>query len=690
MPPGTDSIAAAPSRETSFPDIRPRTHALRDDIQWLRGLSVLAVLFYHADKSLLPGGYLGVDVFFVLSGFLITRNIFPDIERGTFSYAEFIARRFRRLLPACYAMLAFTTALSCVLLTHDDLLGLIRQLAGTLTFAANVVLWQQAGYFDASSALKPLLHTWSLSLEEQYYLVLPFLLGVGAARRRPVALLIAALLVSLIACLATLPHKPSATFFLLPFRAWELLAGSVCAVLSLKHPFPSIPAIPAAAKFTALAVLVGTLAFPPAAPHPGIGALIAVLATAVLMLGAIDFGTRAPARAMIFLGDISYSLYLVHWPLFALANHVYADAVPFPVKALLCAAALILATLSWHFVEQPFRTARGMARHRTFLLAGLAGAALLIATLAGAALTHVLRPAVSGPSLPVFSPNYGLDRACAADRTFDALPACQWSPAPSIPPSVLLWGDSYAMHLAQGMQTQSRFGFVQATKTSCGPVPGAAPMSGTSRAPWANECLSFNDSVVRYLDEHPEIRVVVLGSKWRQFFTPDGIDGFLLRDDAETTVRSDAALDPAWVGERVRALIEHLVASGRKVVLALPPPSASFDIRRCQARRSEGLPFVGAPDDCHIDRAASAARDATLTRVLDAVGQEAGAVVFSLEPHLCTGDRCASSLDGTVLYQDEGHLSAPGSALIGERFGLNRIVTALDRADTDPDQKGKQ
>ena len=98
MPPGTDSIAAAPSRETSFPDIRLRTHALRDDIQWLRGLSVLAVLFYHADKSLLPGGYLGVDVFFVLSGFLITRNIFPDIERGTFSYAEFIARRFRRLL----------------------------------------------------------------------------------------------------------------------------------------------------------------------------------------------------------------------------------------------------------------------------------------------------------------------------------------------------------------------------------------------------------------------------------------------------------------------------------------------------------------------------------------------------------------------------------------------------------------
>ena len=148
---------------------------------------------------------------------------------------------------------------------------------------------------------------------------------------------------------------------------------------------------------------------------PQQSALIVVLATAVLMLGAIDFGTRAPARAMIFLGDISYSLYLAHWPLFAVANHVYAEAVPIPVKALLCAAALILATLSWRFVEQPFRTAHGMARQRTFLLASGAGATLLLAAL----LPHALRPAAPGPVQPAFSPTYGLDRACAADKTRD-------------------------------------------------------------------------------------------------------------------------------------------------------------------------------------------------------------------------------------------------------------------------------
>ena len=155
MPRGTESALSAPAANPALPLAGEEARALRDDIQWLRGLSVLAVLFYHADKGFLPGGYLGVDVFFVLSGFLITRNIFPAIERGTFSYAGFIARRFRRLLPACYAMLAFSAALGTLLLSRADLLELLKQMAGTLSFSANVVLWQQVGYFDTASALAP-------------------------------------------------------------------------------------------------------------------------------------------------------------------------------------------------------------------------------------------------------------------------------------------------------------------------------------------------------------------------------------------------------------------------------------------------------------------------------------------------------------------------------------------------------
>ena len=676
MPPGTDTTArlgtvdAAPTRSTD------RAHALRADIQWLRGLAVLAVLIYHADKTLLPGGYLGVDVFFVLSGYLITGNILRDMRRGTFSYAAFIARRFRRLLPACYAMLATTLLIGGALLTRGELFELVKQMSGTIGFASNVVLWQQAGYFDTSSALKPLLHTWSLSLEEQYYLALPVLLWLGS-RLRPIVPITAALLASMIVCFAFVPHKPSAVFFLLPFRAWELLAGSFCAALALEK---RVPPIPDGLKFAALVAIGLALMFPPDAPHPGPGALIVVAMTALLMLGAIDFGNSVPNRAMIFLGDISYSLYLFHWPLFAMANIVYADTVPPRVTTLLISASLLLAVLSWRFVEQPFRKGSGIAHRRVYLLATAAGAALLL----GGFLLHASRPAgaITSPAPTAHAPNYGLDRICAANDAIVDRPECRTSPEPSI----LLWGDSYAMHLVQGLQAQTeqmqhsqpaQFDFMQATKTLCGPVPDVAPLAGTFRDDWAKSCLAFNDSVLRFLDAHPEIRVVVLASKWRQFFSDDTIDAFVIRDDAGVTKRAGPALETSVVGERVRKLIERIVAGGRQVVLVLPPPSASFDIRRCSERRREELPFIGAPEDCGIDAAASGSRDAVLTRTLANAAKATGASVFSFAPALCRDGRCLTEIDGVMLYQDEGHFSARGSALVGERSGLNRLVAGL-------------
>lgn len=677
MPRGTDSALSAPAASPAAPLAGAEARALRDDIQWLRGLSVLAVLFYHADKDFLPGGYLGVDVFFVLSGFLITRNIFPAIERGAFSYAGFIARRFRRLLPACYAMLAFSAALGALLLTRADLLELLRQMAGTLSFSANVVLWQQAGYFDTASALKPLLHTWSLSLEEQYYLVLPPLLYLGLRGRRadPLKLLAALCLGSLLACLAAVHFKPEAAFFLLPFRAWELLAGSICAVLSLQG---RAPAVPAPARWLALGVLIATLAYPPAAPHPGAAALIVVLATSLLMLGALDFGTRAPARAMYFLGDISYSLYLFHWPLFAVANHVFAEKVPLAASVFLMLVALILAALSYRFVEQPFRAVQGVPRRRVFLLAGAGAVALLLA----ASAAPVLRPAPDRDPTGR-APNYGLGRACAADDAFALRPECQSSPAPS----VLLWGDSYAMHLAQALSSDPRFGFLQATKSLCGPLPGIAPPGGAYGDGWAAKCLAFNDSVLRFLDDHPEIRVVVLGSKWRQYFEPEGDGAFAVRDASGTVSREAAVLAPETVEAAVRALVSRIGAGGRKVVLVLPPPSADFDVRRCVERRREDLPYIGAPADCRIDRAAWTGRDAALTRALTAAGEAAGAALFSFEPLLCADAECMTELDGVPLYQDAGHFSPRGSAVAGARSGLRgRVAAALaDAAKRTPE-----
>lgn len=671
MPPGTESAAAtATAANVTYTRAAGQAHALglRGDIQWLRGLSVLAVLLYHADKALLPGGYLGVDVFFVLSGFLITRNIFPEIERGTFSYPAFIARRFRRLLPACYAMLIFAAVLGSLLLTRADLFDFLKQLAGTLSFSANIVLWRHTGYFDTSSALKPLLHTWSLSLEEQYYLALPLLLSL-APRRRSIAMLITAFLASLLACVALLPIKPSATFFLLPFRAWELLAGSICAVISLKHRLPGAPGL---LKFAALATIVLTLAFPPSSPHPGLGALLVVFAASVLMINAIDFGDSLPARAMIFLGDISYSLYLFHWPLFAVANHVYADTVPMTVKGTLMCTAVALSYLSYRFVEQPFRKSSPVSRRKVFSWAAGAGALVMLLSLA----PYLVRGAVPGGDSADNAPNYGLGQSCAADSRFVARPECQSSAAPS----VLLWGDSYAMHLADALSQQQRFGFIQATKSHCGPVPGVAPVMGVYNEAWARKCLSFNDSVLSYLEAHPEIRAVILGSKWRQYFNDEGQEGFLAAASgaAPALVKS---LD-RQVEASIHALVARLTASGRKVLIVQPPPSADFNIHQCAQRRLEGLPYIGPSATCRIGQAAAAARDAGLSALLRTLAPVAGVTSYSFAGLLCDGEHCRTELDNVLLYRDEGHLSRQGSRVIGEQSTLNATVSDLLAAKT--------
>ena len=667
MPPATDTAVDTVLRDASAATARPVAHdrVIRDDIQLLRGIAVLSVLFYHADKMLLAGGYLGVDVFFVISGYLITRNIYRDIERGIFSYATFIARRFRRLLPACYAMLAFSAVLAAVFLTRQDLTEFLKQMFGTLTFSSNIVLWRQSGYFDTSSALKLLLHTWSLSLEEQYYLFLPPILYLGA-RSGTLKVLAVLFGVSLLACFALMPFKPSAAFYLLPFRAWELLAGSICAVLMLRE---RAPAVSTAVKIAALSVLLLTLVFPPTTMHPGPAAVLVVLATAVLMIGTLNFGRSPLARGMYFIGDISYSLYLLHWPVFAVANHVYADAVPVPVKGILMAFVVGLSYLSFRLVEQPFRVASSASRRTVFFWAAGVGTLVMLAALT----LHVVRGPVPGGRSADNAPNYGLSASCNSDSRFLASPECQSSASPS----VLLWGDSYAMHLADALGQQQRFGFVQATKSQCGPIPGVAPVMGVYNEAWARKCLVFNDSVLSYLNAHPELRVVILGSKWQQYFNDEGQDGFLVPSGAGAAPAVVKALDRRVVETSVRSLVTRITASGRKVLLVEPPPSADFDVYRCTQRKLEGLLYFGPSADCQIDQAAAKLRDAGLLALLRTLKPIAGVQSYSFNGLLCDGKRCRTELDNTSLYRDEGHFSPQGSRVIGRQSSLNASVSAL-------------
>jgi peptidoglycan/LPS O-acetylase OafA/YrhL len=282
---------------------------IRTDIQALRGIAVMLVVLYHAGFGIVQAGYLGVDIFFVISGYLITDLICRRIDDQRFSFGAFYWQRAKRLLPAAYVTFMVTTVLSCLLLTRLELQFYLQQLIGAATFTANFVLAQRDSYFDSAATLKPLLHAWSLSVEEQYYLLAPALLWLVPKRgRRPMVL--GFLIASLVLCFLLTRSKPSFAFYLLPARAWELSIGSLIAIWPVLHRRSRVRTI---GGTVAALVLVLISLLPLDSVHPRTDALLVCLATAIVIISrptVLNSGLLASGLARV--GDISYSLYLAH------------------------------------------------------------------------------------------------------------------------------------------------------------------------------------------------------------------------------------------------------------------------------------------------------------------------------------------------------------------------------------------
>ena len=292
----------------------------RPDLDGLRGIAVAAVVAYHLELPFATGGFVGVDVFFVLSGYLITRLIAEEMRSGAFSLTRFYERRIRRIVPAMVFVCACTTAMAIAFLLPDELKRYSSSLIAAAFSYSNVWFFDNSGYFDPGSGTQPLLHTWSLGIEEQFYIVFPLLL-LAVFRWRPRALgtvIWLAFAASLVASVVLLPEHPAATFYLLHTRAWELLTGSILALGLLPRPASQAQReIAFAAGIVAIAVAV--FGFASKTPFPGASALLPCIGTA-LAIWASEGGEAAGSRflkfrPLMFLGLISYSLYLWHWPL---------------------------------------------------------------------------------------------------------------------------------------------------------------------------------------------------------------------------------------------------------------------------------------------------------------------------------------------------------------------------------------
>ena len=632
---------------------------LRADIQVLRAIAVLSVLIFHFELPGLSKGFLGVDIFFVISGYLMSRVIIHELDEGRFSAARFYLRRARRLLPAALAMLLVVTAVVPHVLPHSMLRDYAWQWLGTLTFSANIVLWQQSGYFDGAAALKPLLHAWSLALEEQYYFALPLILYL-AGRRWRLATLVLLTLASFAACQWSLGRDPSAAFYLLPTRAWELLIGSLCALPARQGERTGrADSAWLCLPLMALGLLMGF-----DATHPRGDALLVCLATAGLILwpSRALMSTAPWMRPLHWIGDRSYSLYLVHWPLVALAKSIWLEGVPTHISVALLLASFALAHVSYVLVEQPFRqvdSASALARKLGWLLVPLALASSLmwqaIQTPGERDWAHTLRP------------NHGFSPACEYDSDFTPRPACADAPQAH----TLVWGDSYAMHLIPALTGQADHGGVmQATRSVCSPTLAYARQLASDPPGRGLQCLSFNRSMLAYLAGAPHIQYVVLASRWQYFFDDPVVNA---QGQAAQPTRSDLVRSVADVVAQLRQL-------GKKVIVVSPPAllGPQVDLALCTERRAMGLLTIMASTqaDCAFSRREAQAGQGEVRALLTELASTSHVEVVDLADFNCDGDRCVTTIDGTPVYRDFGHLSHEGAQLMGARLHLSERVAS--------------
>lgn len=655
----------------------------RPDVDGLRALAVLPVILFHAGFSC-PGGFIGVDVFFVISGYLITQIIERELGAHRFSVLVFYQRRIRRIFPALFVMLAATTLVGYRFLPPVELKALGESLVAASAFSSNILFNLWSGYFAPNSEFTLLLHTWTLSLEEQFYVCWPLILAalsLPAARRWKIPTALAVLVGTLLLSAHWVGSNPNVAFYLLPSRAWELALGAVLSFAPIARVVARLPrALAGVASLAGIGMLtIAVTTFSRATPFPGFAALLPCMGAALVIAageGGPSVGGRfLSLRPLVWVGMISYSLYLWHWPLFVFGHLLANRKLTGVERGGLLVLVFIVSWLSWRFVESPFRKAHvARAKVRSWVIGGLVTSALFVAV--GAILYLGNGLPARGPSVGDFEREaQALQKSpCLAHGA--SLPGVEGcllgAPATASRYDVVLWGDSHAAHLAPAFEEiGQRLGVTtrQITKAGCSPIPGVRFLPfDESRA----ECPAFNEAALRTVLANQAVRVVVLAARWDVFVGGN----ILLTTDG--TKPSPAASRQLLVSS-LRKLVTELVASGRQVMLAgqvpLPPPELILCTTRARFR---GLDESG----CAVGPAQ--AREQTehaVNRALAEVAAQVESGLHIVHPYaeLCGQQGCAVQAGGQMLYTDESHLSSSGARLLASSLQKG-IASALSAA----------
>jgi peptidoglycan/LPS O-acetylase OafA/YrhL len=577
-------------------------------------------------------------------------------------------------LPALTVVVVATLLAGLVLLNPAQLEELGKSATATSFFSSNIFFFLGSGYFDGSSELKPLLHTWSLAVEEQYYILFPFLLMLISKRYsgRFGIWLISVGLISLLACIYWTGINGSATFYLIPFRAWELLIGSVLAL-------QLIPILPGRAARNALSLiglsmmLASVFVYTHDTQFPGAAAILPTLGTAFVIhagSGGKTFVNRAlSVRPMVFIGLISYSLYLWHWPIVVFAKQYLINEWTDLETSVILVVIIFLSTLSWRFVETPFRNRQFFGpRERLF-----ARFAAITVVVVGGSLAMVFAKGFPGrntaaPMSDVIASDPGWQhwKNCeeAGEKEDGTSNLCSIG-VQDAPPTFLLWGDSHALSIASAVNLsadrQGAAGLL-AVRTRC------APLLLIDR-PGEQSCSEFNAEILEHVGARPEIETVVLAARWafstngtRYKNEPGKSISLVDLESGETEAGDNVALFEIGLRRTITALAEQ----GKKIVLVTQVPEVGRDVPSATYAAKLTGRDVNAMIAPTIDEYRE--RTADVTRVFDSLIAEQPISIVDPANLLCDESSCKVVLDGTPLYRDDNHLSLRGCVLVSSLF----------------------
>lgn len=623
----------------------------RYDINALRAIAIIAVVAYHYNLGF-SGGFVGVDIFFVISGFLISSHIINDLNHQRFTYAKFYEARIRRICPALAVL-----CLACVLwqwffVLPKEYLSYTRHALQALLFFSNYAFNDERGYFAAASHTKPLLHTWSLSVEAQFYLFLPLVLTLiwRYIYQQRIALLTALCLLSFGFCLYYGQINASSTFYLLPTRAWEFLTGTLLALLPIQKPKPLLANV---LSFCALMLLaISIFLFDAQLLWPSVYTVLPVFGTALLILTNETRLTRYIFNSWLCqrLGDISYSFYLWHWSVLVFArhystyylNHELSNTELFALIVLV----LLLSVLSWRFIEKPIRVKQGFWSKQKLYIANAMLITSFIALTISAAMTK---------GFPQRLPEY-VQRGFAAvtlntpraecfrnETSTKSAPEAFCQFGNHTPPNLLLWGDSHAnmyltaLTLAANQMTMS--GYI-ATQTGCRPTLADETNDLTGQA--GLFCTAFNNEVNHFILNTPSIKTVIIARMWTD------------KTSMQKTV----------------ALIHHLIKQGKQVILVGAVPYLPFSVPEHwmyqQIKQQQAIDYLNA--DGNQTALFNLQQSVLQDLQTDILNQNL--LWFSPLNRLCSDSACQLVKLGVCYFKDVTHLSEAGALLFTDDFVL--------------------